>query len=90
MSGVAAIEGDWLNGFYVRPERWGGNVPDALHEATVDLIRRSGVASARLWVLEANSRARRFYERHGWRENGTSRIVEYPPHPVDVGYTREL
>ena len=26
----------------------------------------------RLWVLEANTRARRFYERHGWRPDGRS------------------
>ena len=88
--GVAAIDGDWLNGFYVRPEWWGGQVAPALHDATVDVIRGSGAARAHLWVLEANTRARQFYERRGWRENGTTRVVEYPPQPVDVGYSREL
>lgn len=88
--GVAAIEGAWLNGFYVRPERWGSNVASALHEAVVDLIRRSGAAKAHLWVLEANTRARRFYERRGWCENGTTRVVPYPPQPLDVGYSLEL
>ncbi len=89
-TGAAAIEGDWLNGFYVRPERWGSDVAPALHDAALELIRGSGAASAHLWVLEANTRARSFYERRGWRENGTTRVVEYPPHPVDVGYRREL
>ncbi|HEY8791793.1 MAG TPA: GNAT family N-acetyltransferase [Gaiellaceae bacterium] len=88
--GVAAIEGDWLNGFYVRPEWWGSQVAPALHDATVDLIRGSGAPGAHLWVLEANTRARRFYVRRGWRENGTTRVVEYPPQPVDVGYSRKL
>lgn len=88
--GVAAIEGDWINGFYVRPERWGSGVAPALHDAALEVIRRSGAASAHLWVLDANARARRFYERRGWRETGTTRVVEYPPHPVDIGYSREL
>jgi GNAT superfamily N-acetyltransferase len=88
--GVAAIEGDWLNGFYVLPERWGSDVAPVLYAAGMDLIRASGARSAHLWVLEANARARRFYERRGWRENGTTRIVPYPPNPLDVGYSRVL
>lgn len=88
--GVAAIEGDWLNGFYVLPERWGGDVASALHDAVLNAIRATGAASAHLWVLEANARARRFYERRGWRENGTTRVVPYPPNPIDVGYSLEL
>ena len=88
--GVAAIEGDWLNGFYVLPERWGGVIASALHEAVVDAIRAAGSTGAHLWVLEANARARRFYERRGWHENGTTRVVPYPPNPIDVGYSLQL
>jgi GNAT superfamily N-acetyltransferase len=88
--GVAAIEGDWLNGFYVRPERWGSDVAPALHEAVLAAMRASGASGAHLWVLEANARARRFYERRGWGENGTTRVVPYPPNPIDVGYSIEL
>lgn len=88
--GVAAIEGDWLNGFYVLPDRWGGVVASALHEAVLEAIRAAGATSAHLWVLEANFRARRFYERRGWRENGTTRVVPYPPNPIDIGYSLAL
>ena len=41
-------------------------------------------------MLEENHRARRFYEKHGWRLNGETRVVEYPPHPLDVGYSLAL
>ena len=88
--GVAAIERDWLNGFYVLPERWGSNVAPALHEAVVDAILTTGAVSAHLWVLEANMRARRFYEHRRWRENGTTRVVPYPPNPIDLGYSLKL
>jgi hypothetical protein len=37
-----------------------------------------------------NARARRFYERRGWRENGDSRVVAYPTNPLDVGYSLDF
>ena len=81
--GAAAVDGEWLQGFYVLPELWGSGVAEELHDAAVE----RGVT--RLWCLEENHRARRFYEKRGWRLNGESRIVEFPPHPVDLGYSRE-
>ncbi len=80
--GVAGIEDEWLHGFYVLPEAWGTDVAHTLHAAAV----QAGVS--RLWCLEANHRARRFYEKRGWTANGETRVVEYPPHPLDIGYSR--
>jgi len=79
---VAGIEGEWLHGFYVVPEYWGSGVADELLAAAVESGAR------RLWCLEENGRARRFYERNGWATTGESRVVEYPPHPLDIGYSR--
>ncbi|HEU5363812.1 MAG TPA: GNAT family N-acetyltransferase [Gaiellaceae bacterium] len=83
--GVAGVERCWLHGFYVLPELWGTGVAAELHDAA--LAEQPDCPDLRLWVLEENHRARRFYEKHGWRENGETRIVPYPPHPLDVGYT---
>jgi RimJ/RimL family protein N-acetyltransferase len=83
--GVAGVGDCWLQGFYVLPEHWGTGVASELHEAV--LAEQPGCAELKLWVLEENHRARRFYEKHGWRENGETRVVPYPPHPLDVGYT---
>jgi RimJ/RimL family protein N-acetyltransferase len=80
--GVAGIEGEWLHGFYVAPAYWGSGVARELHAAAVEL------GASRLWCLEENRRARRFYEREGWVLNGETRVVEYPPHPLDIGYSR--
>ena len=82
--GIAATDDCWLHGFYVLPERWGSGVADALHTAALE---RLACAEVKLWVLEANVRARRFYEKRGWVPNGETRVVEYPPHPLDVGYS---
>jgi acyl dehydratase/GNAT superfamily N-acetyltransferase len=86
-----AVAGDgWLHRLYVRPSAWGAGVGAALHEDALAALREQGVASASLWCLAENDRARRFYERRGWRLNGTERTVPFPPYPLDVGYSIDL
>jgi GNAT superfamily N-acetyltransferase len=72
------------------PGEWGSGVAATLHDAAVEGLRALGCTEARLWVLEENARARRFYERRGWRPNAETRVVPYPPHPLDVGYSLAL
>jgi GNAT superfamily N-acetyltransferase len=88
--GFAAVAEPFLEAIYVRPSSWGGGLAAELHDAAIAELRARGVARARLWVLERNPRARRFYERLGWRPDGTSRVVEFPPNPIDLGYALEL
>jgi GNAT superfamily N-acetyltransferase len=88
--GFAAVRPPWLEALYVHPSAWGTGVAATLHDAAVAELRAQGVTGARLWTLERNERARRFYERHGWRPDGTSRVVEFPPHPIDLGYALDL
>lgn len=82
--GVAATHECWLHGFYIVPERWGSGIADALHDAALEPLDCDEV---KLWVLEGNGRARRFYEKRAWVPNGEERVVEYPPNPLDVGYS---
>jgi putative acetyltransferase len=88
--GLAAVRRDWLDGLYVVPEQWGTGLADALHERALSLAVELGSETCHLWVLEHNARARRFYERRGWSENGDTRVVPFPPNPIDVGYSIEL
>jgi GNAT superfamily N-acetyltransferase len=88
--GFVAVDPPWLEAMYVRPAAWGTGVASALHAAAVAELRERRVERARLWTLEDNGRARRFYERHGWALDGTTRVVEFPPHPTDVGYSLAL
>jgi GNAT superfamily N-acetyltransferase len=88
--GVAACRAEWLDGLYVVPALWGHGVGRELHDEVVDRLRAGGSARCHLWVLEHNDRARRFYERLGWRQNGDTRVVPFPPNPIDVGYSIEL
>jgi len=52
---------------YVEPAAWGTDVARALLEAGLRWIAERGHHDARLRVVEAHGRARRFYEREGWR-----------------------
>ena len=62
---------------YVRPDAWGSGAGDALMAAVMRSLRDGGFREAVLWVLEANSRARRFYERSGWTREGSHRYDDY-------------
>lgn len=85
--GAACVYQEWLESLYVAPERWGTGLAGELHDRALEAVRELGSERCHLWVLEDNVRARRFYERRGWRENGTTRVVEFPPNPLDIGYT---
>lgn len=88
--GVASVRAEWLVGLYVVPEQWGTGVADALNTRALEIVRELGSAHCNLWVLEDNARARRFYERRGWRQNRATQVVPWPPKPVEMGYTLDF
>jgi GNAT superfamily N-acetyltransferase len=90
LRGFALAGAGWLHRLYVLPSAWGAGVGAALHDDAVAALREEGAASASLWCLAGNERARRFYERRGWRLNGDERTVPFPPYPLDVGYSLDL
>jgi GNAT superfamily N-acetyltransferase len=72
----AAAEGE-LYAIYALPEAWGSGAGRALMAAVLAALRTRSFATASLWVLEDNPRARRFYEREGWRLDGGRRREEF-------------
>jgi GNAT superfamily N-acetyltransferase len=88
--GAACVQAGWLDGLYVVPSNWGTGLAVAVHDRALEVVRAFGSAGCRLWVLEDNARARRFYERRGWWENGETRVVPFPPNPLDVGYSLDF
>lgn len=61
-----------LVGIFVEPDRWSSGVGSALMERFVSIARQAD-AVGEVDVWERNSRAIRFYERHGWTRDGSSR-----------------
>jgi len=75
---------------YVLPAWWGSGAGQLLLErAHAELARHH--ADAVLTVLTANARARRFYERNGWRLTGTVVEPHFGGRPTEVSrYRRSL
>jgi len=88
--GSVSVDDQWLRTLYVVPEHWSHGVGSALLEHALVRMRERGATRAKLWTLEDNESARRFYERRGWRLTAETRIVPFPPHPIDVQYSKEL
>lgn len=59
--------GRLLEKLYVVPDGWASGVGSALHDTGVRSVLRDGGTGLHLWVLAGNERARRMYERRGWR-----------------------
>ncbi|MGA5008557.1 GNAT family N-acetyltransferase [Streptomyces koyangensis] len=87
-SGAGAGEGE-LYALYVRPDLLGRGVGRALLDAVHDEAAARGWGALVLWVVEANARARRFYEAAGYRADGGAQSEEYDGVPVrEVRYRR--
>ena len=85
-----SVGGGFLCTLYVLPAQQGSGLGARLHDHALERLRALGWDEAKLWTLEGNDSARRFDERRGWSLNGETREVPFPPHPLDVGYSRPL
>jgi GNAT superfamily N-acetyltransferase len=88
--GSISVDDEWLRTLYVVPGHWSSGVGSTLLDYGLARMRERGATRAKLWTLEENASGRRFYERRGWRLTGETRIVPFPPHPIDVQYAKEL
>lgn len=73
---IHSMQDKWRNGY-------GSKMMDVvLHD-----IKIAGFSKVMLWVFEANTRARRFYEAHGFTTHG-----KVKPHiePIEICYERNL
>jgi len=76
---------------YLAPERWGQGCGRMLIEAAAERLRDASFATATLWVLRTNTRARRFYEAAGWRPDGKEMTDSSRGFPlIETRYCRRL
>ncbi|MCF6522882.1 GNAT family N-acetyltransferase [Streptomyces sp. JJ36] len=76
---------------YVHPEAIGTGTGRALLTAVLEQAGALGCPGLRLWVVEGNARARRFYERAGFAPDGARQLFEVGGAPVpEVRYRRAL
>jgi ribosomal protein S18 acetylase RimI-like enzyme len=89
-AGAVSVGKGFLSTLYVLPAHQGSGLGSALHDLALERLREQGFDEARLWTLEGNDSGRRFYERRGWSLTAETRVVPYPPNPIDVQYARPL
>lgn len=90
IGGFAATRDNELLHFGTAVETWGTGLAAAAHDQVMERLAATGVTRARLRVFEDNHRARRFYEKLGWRQTERRTQTPFPPHPVLVEYEHEL
>lgn len=83
--GFAAIRGTELRHFGTALPTWGTGLAQEVHDAG---LKRMPLGRPWLRVLEENLRARRFYERLGWRPTGEQTRSPFAPFPVLLTYER--
>jgi GNAT superfamily N-acetyltransferase len=64
-----------VRAIYLVPEVWGRGAGRLLMGEAVRFLRSAGFTESILWVLDSNSRARRFYEVGGWLADGAERVT---------------
>ncbi len=69
---------------YVRPEAWGTGIGEALMREALAQLRGSYSVEVVLWVIEWNRRAVGFYERLGFRPDGSVRLREMYGTPTSI------
>ncbi len=79
--GVIACDSNWFSPFEmkkvgeihelaVKREFWGKGIGSKLLEKGIGYLREKNKDFAELWVGERNDRAKKFYEKHGFKEKG--------------------
>jgi GNAT superfamily N-acetyltransferase len=70
VAGFVMVAGDEVEQVYVAAEHRGSGVAAILLAEAERLVRQNGHELAWLAVVAGNARARRFYQRHGWIDEG--------------------
>ena len=66
------------------PESWGTGLGRAM---LTEMLKQIGGRPVFLWAFKENSRARRFYEKHGFRWDGSERVSQFDD-AMEVRYVR--
>jgi GNAT superfamily N-acetyltransferase len=79
-----------LYALYVHPAWWSTGTGRALMDQVLAKVRATGYGCITLWVLEANARARRFYQRAGFIPDGARHVLDDLGGVTEIRYRRGL
>lgn len=78
----AAYDPESLRHLAVHPDFWGRGL------ARAGFARAADAGAVRLWVLDANHRARGLYDSMGWAPTGVTQECPWAPYPTELEYRR--
>ena len=78
-------EGAEIIAIHSLPESWGTGLG---HAMLTEALGQIGDRAVFLWAFKENQRARRFYEKHGFRWDGTQRTSDFDG-ACEVRYVKE-
>jgi GNAT superfamily N-acetyltransferase len=79
-----------ISAMYLLDAFWGKGYGRKMMEFSLAELKRRGHSEAILWVLEANSRARQFYEKCGFVFDGTKKEINNNKPLIEMRYCRTL
>jgi GNAT superfamily N-acetyltransferase len=79
-----------LYALYVHPAWWSSGTGRALMDQVLAKVSATGYGCITLWVLEANARARRFYQRAGFTPDGARHVLDDLGGVTEIRYRRAL
>lgn len=77
-------------GIYLHPAYWRQGIGTSLMAFGLDCLKNEGFKRVSLWVLEKNENARRFYEKFGFRYDGTKKELDFDGIVYEIRYVRDL
>lgn len=82
-------EAGYVASLYVSPAAQGSGTGRLLLAEAEQRLRARGARRARLWVFEENAPSRSFYERQGWRPDGSRETLAEWGQP-QIGMAKDL
>jgi len=75
---------------YLLKAFWNKGFGRKMMDFSLDELKRKGHDEVLLWVLEANSRGRQFYEKCGFASDGTKKEINIDKPLIEMRYVRAL
>lgn len=80
-----------VTSFYALPEIWGSGYNAYLMQFALTALAKAGHTHAHIWVLKNNPRAKRFYEKCGFKPNGKElSFLHKGEHAVEIELVMSL
>ena len=77
-------------GIYLKPEYWNMGIGSELIKWGMEELKKQGYSKVSLWVLKDNHSARGFYEKIGFRHDGTEKEISIGRRLSEIRYEMAL